>query len=315
MSGLETIVEFGCLSDEQRWNAGRYDFAWLPELDAHDRGIVKLLDCLADGEFSGQASSAQLYELMVREVDNGYPRELQYDWAEIYAYANIIVYEESRHGFSLGLLNYYVDTGRTDFIKRLSVREYGRKYVWCYDDRRYWDLYSYILAHLFGEVVNTELYRDIRAKVHHPELRQIITNVMTDEARHTRAWANLIGNLIRSDPRHEERALKTLTKGLLFHNAMVHETYFEGQNKMLKLFSSAQGGKAGAIERIVKIKHNLLDELFGADKNPLSEAEIKKIHMEFLASSFGETRAVAGPNGTIKFLKQEEDAPVLAEAV
>ena len=53
MSGLETIVKFSYLSDENRWDAKRYQFDWLHELDDNDRGIIRLLDCLRDGEFSG----------------------------------------------------------------------------------------------------------------------------------------------------------------------------------------------------------------------------------------------------------------------
>ena len=115
MSGIETIVEFGCLSDEQRWVANRYDFSWLPELTEGDRKIVRLLDCLADGEFSGQASSAQLYELMIRAVENGYPKELQCDWAEIY-HANIIT---RRCGTAFARqTNHYVTTGKMIWPRR-----------------------------------------------------------------------------------------------------------------------------------------------------------------------------------------------------
>jgi len=301
MSGIETIVEFGCLSDEQRWVADRYDFSWLPELTEGDRKIVRLLDCLADGEFSGQASVAQLYELMIRAVESGYPKELQCDWSEIYAYGSIIAYEEMRHGLSLGKINHYVTTGRMDLFETLPVRTFGEKYVWCYDSRKYWDLYSYLLAHLFGEVVNTELYRDIRSKIAHPKLRQVMTNIMTDEARHTRAWARLIKNLLDADPRHMDGALASLEKGIIYHNAMVHETYFEGQNKMLPLFTATKGEDVGTIERIVKVKMKVLNELFG-ERNPMTEADIKRIHMDFLDASLGETRAQSDKDGNIQFL-------------
>jgi hypothetical protein len=177
--------------------------------------------------------------------------------------------------------------------------------VWCYDERRYWDVYSYVMAHLFGEVVNTELYRDMRAQVHHPELKQIVTNIMTDEARHTRAWASLIKNLINSDARHEARALGSLDRGLTYHNAMVHETYFEGQNKMMRIFLPAKPEKEGAIDRIVKKKHALLIEIFG-DKTPYTAEEIKATHLNFLTKALGETRAVFSPEseGNITFLKE-----------
>jgi hypothetical protein len=242
---------------------------------------------------------------MLKERADGYPKELAGDWGEIFAYINIIVYEEMRHGLSLGLANHYVKKGDFNFVSQLSVREFGQKYIWCYDDRRYWDMYSYVMAHLFGEVVNTELYRDMRAQVHHPELKTIVTNIMTDEARHTRAWAALISNLVRSDPRHEERALSSLERGLTYHNAMVHETYFEGQNKMMRLFLPAKPGKEGAIDRIVKKKSELLREIFG-DKNPYTTAEIKDMHMTFLSKALGETRAVFSPDaeGNIEFLKE-----------
>jgi hypothetical protein len=304
MSGIETIVEFGCLSDEQRWHARRFDWKWLSELDDHDRKMVDLLDCLADGEFSGQASAAQFFELMVREMDAGYPKELAYDWGELFAYVHIIAYEELRHGLSLGLANHFVKNGNLDFISGIPVREFGKKYVWCYEERKYWDIYAYVLAHLFGEVVNTELYRDMRIQIHHPELKQVVTNIMTDEARHTRAWAEMIKNLVRADPRHETRALASLERGLTHHNAMVHETYFEGQNKMMGIFLPARGAKKAAIDRIVDKKVALLVEIF-ADKNPYTTEDVKDIHMRFLQRALGEKRAVYSPEaeGGIQFVK------------
>lgn len=294
MSGIETIVEYGCLSDEQRWKADRYRWKWLAELDEHDRKMVKLLDCLADGEFSGQASGFQFHDLMLQEIAKGYPKDLVHDWGELFAYIHIICYEELRHGLSIGLAHHYVTHGNFDYMSELSIREFGRKYVWCYEERRYWDIYSYVLAHLFGEVVNTELYRDMRTQIHHPELKQIITNVMSDEARHTRAWATMIKNLVNLDPEHMRRAIAALEVGLTHHNAMVHETYFEGQNKMMHIFLPARNGKKGAIDRIVEKKFHLLGEIFG-DNNPYTEEQVKEIHMRFLARARGQTRAVHSP--------------------
>ena len=295
MSGIESIVEYGCLSDEQRWKADRYAWGWLADLDEHDRRMVKLLDCLADGEFSGQASGFQFHDLMLREIADGYPQHLVHDWGELFAYLHIICYEELRHGLSIGLAHHYVQHGNFDFVRQLSIREFGRKYVWCYDERRYWNIYSYVLAHLFGEVVNTELYRDMRAQIHHPNLKQIITNIMSDEARHTRAWATMIKNLVSLDPEHMRRAVAALDVGLTHHNAMVHETYFEGQNKMMGIFLPAQNGKKGAIDRILERKWGLLLEIFG-DSNPFTEEQVKEIHLRFLQRARGQTRAVYSPD-------------------
>ena len=79
MSGLETVVKFSYLSDENRWDANRYNFDWLPELDEHDREIIRLLDCLRDGEFSGQASAAQFHDLMIQAKAAGYTDDLVAD--------------------------------------------------------------------------------------------------------------------------------------------------------------------------------------------------------------------------------------------
>lgn len=306
MSGMETIVKFGCLSDEHRWNANRYNFEWLPDLDEHDRDIIKLLDCLCDGEYSGQASATQLYNLILNERAKGMELDLVADWAEIFSYVNIIVYEETRHGFTLGTLNHYVNTGNFDHISNLSVREYGKRYMWCFEDRKYWDLYSYILAHLFAEIINVELYRDVVGQVHHPKLKELAGNIMTDEARHASAWTELIKNLIQSDSRHEERALASLDTGLVYHNAMVHETYFEGLNKMLPLFvptgKKKNPNKPSAMELIVKKKYKILCELFG-DKNPISQKDVRLNHMKYLSMATGETRASYDENSeyNIKF--------------
>lgn len=290
MSGLETIAKFGNISDEQRWNANRYDFPWLAELDEHDRDLIKLLDCLRDGEYSGQASAVQFYDLLFQERDAGYPRELLYDWSPLLSYVNIIVYEEMRHGLTLGLLYDYVTTGRTDYIAQSSVRDFGARYVWCYEKRRYWNLYSYALAHLFAEVINTELYRDVVSTVHHPELKAALANIRNDEARHIAAWSALIRDLINADPAHKVRALESLERGLTHHNAMVHETYFEGLNKMLPLFIPAHGSKLSAIQRISHHKHRVLDDLFGND-NPYTETDVLNIHMRYLSLASGQTRA------------------------
>lgn len=290
MSGISTIVNFGCLSDEQRWDAKRYDWGWLKELDDHDRELIKLLDCLSDGEYSGQASATQFHDLLLTEIRNGYPKTLANDWGQILAYVNIIAYEEMRHGIALSTVYHYVTTGKLDYVNTLSTREYTEKYVWCYEDRKYWDLYSYTLAHLFGEVVNTELYRDLRSQVHLPALQEVITNIMKDEARHTQAWAAVIEELVKSDPTHLERSLAVIDTGLTYHNAMVHETYFEGQNKLMQLFLPAKRGE-GAIDRIVRKKTQLMDQIFG-EHNPYTAEEIRAQHVSFLVKGLGKTRAI-----------------------
>lgn len=290
MSGLTTLAKFGYLSDENRWAANRYNFEWLSELDQHDRDTVKLLDCLRDGEFSGQASATQLYELVLEAKKAGYPRELLADWSPLYSYINIIVYEELRHGIVLGTLHHYVTTGKTDYIEQLEVREFGERYMWCYDDRRYWDLYSYILTHLFSEIINTELYRDVATRAHHPELKSTLAHIRNDEARHIAAWTALIKDLLQADERHMQSALQSLDRGMLYHNAMVHETYFEGVHKMLPLFLSEKADKMEPLKRITKQKCRVMAELFG-ERNPYTEKDIQDMHLNFLMSSSGYTRA------------------------
>ncbi len=291
MSGLETIAKFGCLSDENRWPAGRYDFsAWLPELDEHDRDIIKLVDCLRDGEYSGQASAAQFFDMLIQARKDGEPKELIDDWAPLFSYMYTIVYEEMRHGIVLGLLYHYVTTGKTDYIAQVDVRDFSEKYIWCYEERRYWDRYSYILSHLFSEIINTELYRDVVNRVHHPQLKAALANIRNDEARHIAAWTALIKDLIEADPRHKKLALESLERGLLYHNAMVHETYFEGLNKMLPLFLSENKDKLEPIRRITKQKYRVLVELFGED-NPFTEKQVQDIHLGYLHRASGHSRA------------------------
>ena len=72
-NGISTIVHFGCLSDEQRWHAYRYNWEWLKELDDNDRSLIELLDCLSEGEYSGQASSVQFHDLLLTEIKENYP--------------------------------------------------------------------------------------------------------------------------------------------------------------------------------------------------------------------------------------------------
>jgi hypothetical protein len=290
MSGLETIAKYGCLSDENRWNTNRYDFPWLHELDEHDREIIKLLDCLRDDEYSGQASTTQFYDMLINARKNGYPEELAADWSPLFSYMYTIVYEEMRHGMVLGLLYHYVTTEKTDYLQQVDIRNFGKQYIWCYEERRYWDKYSYILTHLFSEVINTELYRDVVNRVYHPELREILANIRNDEARHIAAWTALIKDMINADPRHKEASLQSLERGLLYHNAMVHETYFEGLNKMLPLFLSAQNDKLDPLRRITHQKYRILVELFG-EQNPYSEKEVQDMHISYLHTASGQSRA------------------------
>ena len=297
MSGLTTLAKFGYVSDENRWVADRYNFEWLSELDQYDRDIIKLLDCLRDGEYSGQASATQLYDLLFQAKKDGYPKELLADWTPLYSYINIIVYEELRHGIVLGSLYHYVTTGKTDYIEQVNIREFGDRYMWCYDERRYWNLYSYILTHLFSEIINTELYRDVATRVHHPKLKATLAHIRNDEARHIAAWTALIKDLLQADERHVQGALDALDRGLLYHNAMVHETYFEGVNKMLPLFLSEQQDKMEPLKRITRQKYRVMSELFG-ERNPYTEKDIQDLHLTFLTKSFGYSRA-----------KYAEDAP------
>lgn len=291
MTGINTIVKYGWLSDEQRWNANRYEWNWLHELEQDDKDIAILLDCLADGEYSGQASVAQTYDMMLRAKAEGYPKDLLNDWGEFLSYSNIIAYEETRHGLSIGLINHFACHGNLDYFDQLTVKDYSRKYIWCYDERRYWNLYSYALAHLFAEVVNTELYRDMRAQIKHPKFREVISNIMKDEARHISAWLNVIKNIVEADEYHKQHFLAEVDCGLSYHNAMVHETYFEGQNKMMRFFVSSKGDEPGTIERIIRSKFKVLDTLFG-DDNPYSFEQVKENHYAFLAKTRGKKRAV-----------------------
>lgn len=273
------------MSDEQRWDAERFDWEWLSELDENDRDIAIKLDNLAEGEFSGQASVAQIYDLIIHARKDGMDPDLVADWGEFLAYSSIIVQEETRHGFAFGIVSHFAKTGKRDYIDQLTIKKFSNDYIWCYEVRRYWGLYSYALSHLFAEVINTELYRDIRKSINNECFRDLVLNVMKDEARHTRAWAEIIARIVSSDPRHKEEFLKFLDRGLLYHNAMVHETYFEGQNKMMPFFNQ------GTIERVTTKKYNLLREIFG-DDNPYSESELMEMHMNFLAKTRGKKRAV-----------------------
>ena len=294
MSGFQTLVKFACLSDESRWFANRFDFeSWLPELDEHDRELIRLLDCIRDGEYSGQASAAQFWDMFIKARNDGtIPKDLIDDWGSIFTYMYTIVYEEWRHGVTLGSLYHYVTTGRTDYIAQVDVKDFMERYVWCYEERRYWNVYSYILSHLFSEIINTELYRDITNRVHHPILKETAGNIRNDEARHIAAWTALIKDLIDADPRHKQLALESLDRGLLYHNGMVHETYFEGLNKMLPLFMSEQFGtnKLPPLKRIIRQKARILHELFG-DDCPYTENDIQKMHLEYLQQASGRSRA------------------------
>lgn len=291
MYGLDNIVKFISLSEEKKWDSNRFNYPWLEELDEYDKGIIGLLDCLRDGEFSAQASATQLYDLIFKEKENGYSTDLANDWVEIFILAQNISNEEIRHGLALTTIYNYVTKNKMD-QKSTSIRDFGGRYMWCFEDRKYWDLYEYALSHLYGEVVNTETYRELVDKVHHPKLKELFKNIMTDEARHTSVWTASIKRLIQTDSEHERRALKALERGLVYHNGMVHETFFEGMNKMLPLFTrkGQNKNKPKAIDLIIKKKHKITEDIFG-DKNQYTEKDIWNIHMKYLSMSAGHTRA------------------------
>ncbi|MCY1401466.1 hypothetical protein D9M71_165840 [compost metagenome] len=85
-------------------------------------------------------------------------------------------------------------------------------------------------------------------------------------------------------------SLAVIDTGLTYHNAMVHETYFEGQNKLMQLFLPAKRGE-GAIDRIVRKKTQLMDQIFG-EHNPYTAEEIRAQHVSFLVKGLGKTRAI-----------------------
>lgn len=295
MSGLETIVQYACLSDKHRWDVNEYVFPWAADLDLHDREIIKKLDYLADGEHSGLASAVQFSDLLLKEVANGYPQDLANDWAEIFLYINIISYEEFRHGLTLGSLVRYISTGTLDYIANQSVNDYGSRYLWCYKERTYWDIYSYLLTHLFSEITNTELYRDIAEQVHNEHLKQLLLNIMADEARHARAWLEIARNLATANSVHKEKMLVSLDRGMTHHNAMVHETYFEGVTKMVSLFATGNDAKKSGISKIIERKLKFLDELFGND-NPFTIESLSRLHNEFLFHTIGKSKAKYSSN-------------------
>lgn len=293
MSGIETIVKYACLSDKHRWNVNDYIFPWVANLDKHDCEIIKKLNYLADGEHSGLASAVQFSDLMLKEISNGYQMELANDWAEIFLYINIISYEEFRHGLTLGTLVNDIENPSSSYILNQSVNDYGRKYLWCYKERAYWGIYSYLLTHLFSEITNTELYRDMAEQVHNQELKQLILNIMTDEARHARAWLEITKNLANSNPYHKEKMLDSINLSMTHHNAMVHESYFEGVTKMMSLFMVGNTDKKSGISKIIERKYRFLEELFG-DDNPFTIDSLNKIHSDFLFHTIGKKKAKYG---------------------
>jgi hypothetical protein len=304
MPGLQTLAKYGWLSDEQRWDVQRYQFDWASELDARDCEIIQLLDCLSDGEFSGLASVAQFFDLAQGELKNGFSEKLMGDWLPFIGYVNIIVYEELRHGMALGSLFHFVTTKKNDYFSSVDIRDLSSRAIWSYDKHRYWDMYSFGLAHLFAEVVNVELYRDVAEQVTHPQLKALMLNIMKDEARHTAAWLEIFKDIMACDPEHKRRALQTLDRALLYHNAMMHDRYFEGLNKMLPLFVAREGEHKSAVHRIAQRKHKILMELF-AEESPYTEKDVINMHMQFLARSVGKNRAQFSESapGNIEFHK------------
>ena len=131
----------------------------------------------------------------------------------------------------------------------------------------------------------------MRLQIKHPMFKEVISNIMKDEARHISAWMNVIKNIVEADEYHKRCFLDAIDHGLNYHNAMVHETYFEGQNKMMRFFVSSKNGEPGTIERIIRSKYKILNTLFGED-NPYSFDKVKENHYAFLAKTRGKKRAV-----------------------
>jgi len=278
------------MSDKLRWKSDGYNISWYVDLEESDIEIIKRLQRLGDGEYSGLGSTILLYDMILHDI----PKEYQSGFSEIIMYSHIIAYEEMRHGIAVSNLYEAVSNNNPNYLDTVSVQEISDKFIFGFEDNVYWDAYGLLISHCLSEVPNCVLYKDVLSQAKHPKLKSLIKNILRDEIRHKLALTEIVLNLVNLSEYHKQRCLDSLESGLNHHNALQHGRYFEGINDMAYLFNK------GASEVIVKDKFNIIQKWFGED-NPYTYRDLIIKHLKFTQLSKGKVKSKACPEEQLGF--------------
>jgi hypothetical protein len=265
MFNLNLLTKYSCLSDKMRWNA--QDFIFPFDLTEPDKEIVSYLKRVGDGELTGIGAGILVYDL-IKKV----PEQYRSAFITSAMYINIIVIEEFRHGVTLSVLN------DPDFIDKFDMNTFGNDNLVNLNNDLKWDVYGILLSLCLSEVVNTELYKCAFEEAETPELKELLKNIMKDEARHLSAWRDIIKEISNDDPYHYNMFIKSFDNAIHSHNASIGSSYIDGVRDTLGIF------KFDSIDNIVDKKYEILVHCFG-NKLPFTKPDLKRGHLNFLANS------------------------------
>jgi hypothetical protein len=271
---MNTLIKFANLSDKSRWDVENYHYPWVEDLSENDKGIIKSLKYIGEGELSGLGVSLLFNKLL---MESDIPPELIGDFAQIEIFSNIITYEEFRHGLIFSSLN------EANFINNIDDREFGNKYIYKGLESKIWNAYGLLLSLCISEATNTFLYSSIAGKIESSDLKTLLNKIQKDEARHLATWKEIIKELANSHPYHMDSLLSQLHESINNHNALLADNFPKGLVETMGMFPM------NSLSEMVKKKHQVLEYIF-EDKNPLSLKALKLSQVKFLKEMMNEVK-------------------------
>lgn len=237
---MNALLELSLLS-EKRWPVT--DWSAFDDIAANlspaDREIVGRFDAIAEGELRGLGMQYELARLLQQATP-----EDRIILAEAWAYMPIIVYEEFRHGIILA---------------KLMQREHDSLASCSFDNQEPWqNPYELLVSLLVGEIVNVELYRAAAHAVEGCEIKSVLTNITSDEARHKAAWMRIVEGVCRHERGRKMVAAALKSHGHV-HQAEIGDRYAAGAAATLSLIDN------GTMVSIVSAKHKYFSKVLGDD--------------------------------------------------
>lgn len=240
---------------ERKWELFKYSDLYIDDLSKRDIDLINNLQEVGSGEIRGLGMAEQ-FSTMLKTI----PKEERIALNESYIFLYQIVYEELKHGLSLKSLKNknYVDELTYDNID---------DFIW--NNKTPWNNpFEMIVSFLFGEVVNVELYRSARNVAENIYLKELLSNIMKDEAKHLNTWKMIHKNLYDNFPNLKMIYDTAIIDAINIHQAALGYDFDKGLNNIQSTFEYGTGVK------IVKEKIKTLEYIYGDDPLPLTKIEI-----------------------------------------
>ena len=183
IKGLDVIYKFAKLQEE-KWSLSYFleEDKWWTELNETDVKILRVLNYVGDGEFSGTGMGLHFWDLLQEQ-----PKEVMYDFYEAFEYAHFIIQDEFRHGIVIKTLNSLLDGDETYLVnvddQAPRTFEYKKICDNCFEMQ---------MIFLISEIYNFEIYNHLKKMATHSKLKELMDAVAKDEARHLAGWTAFI---------------------------------------------------------------------------------------------------------------------------